>query len=88
MLRESEHRAITDELTGLANRRHLLDRLRDEIDAASAGERSLALLLVDLDGFKELNDTLGHHAGDQVLRQIGPRLAQPTTLPAASMPVA
>jgi diguanylate cyclase (GGDEF)-like protein len=74
-LRESEHRAITDELTGLANRRHLMGRLRAAIAAADADGRALALLLVDLDGFKELNDTLGHHAGDEVLRQIGPRLA-------------
>jgi diguanylate cyclase (GGDEF)-like protein len=73
-LRESEQRAITDELTGLANRRHLMDRLQAGIIAASREECSLALLLIDLDGFKELNDTLGHHAGDEVLRQIGPRL--------------
>jgi diguanylate cyclase (GGDEF)-like protein len=75
-LRESEHRAITDELTGLANRRHLMNRLRAGIAAAGEDDSQLALLLIDLDGFKELNDTLGHHAGDEVLRQIGPRLAK------------
>ena len=73
-LRESHRQAITDDLTGLANRRHLHDRLEAAIATASAGGGELALLLVDLDGFKELNDTLGHPAGDEVLRQIGPRL--------------
>src|SRR5918995_81072 len=74
-LRESDRRAVTDDLTGLGNRRHLVDRLHAAIDSAADADGVLALLLIDLDGFKELNDTLGHHAGDQVLRQIGPRLA-------------
>jgi diguanylate cyclase (GGDEF)-like protein len=69
-LRETNERALTDDLTGLGNRRHLVQRLQAAIDRGS----DLALLLIDLDGFKELNDTLGHHAGDEVLRQIGPRL--------------
>ena len=75
-LRESHRQAITDDLTGLGNRRHLVDRLGAAIESAAARDGQLALLLVDLDGFKELNDTLGHSAGDEVLRQIGPRLSQ------------
>ena len=74
-LRESDRRAVTDDLTGLGNRRHLVDRLNAAIESAASAREVLALLLIDLDGFKELNDTLGHHAGDEVLRQIGPRLS-------------
>jgi diguanylate cyclase (GGDEF)-like protein len=72
-LKHSHRQAVTDDLTGLGNRRQLLDELRAAIES---GEREVALLLIDLDGFKELNDTLGHHAGDEVLRQIGPRLQE------------
>jgi diguanylate cyclase (GGDEF)-like protein len=75
-LRASRHDAVTDELTGLGNRRHLLARLDRAIAEAERDGAELALLLIDLDGFKELNDTLGHHAGDEVLRQLGPRLQQ------------
>ena len=72
-LRESERQAVTGSLTGLSNRRHLLDRLSAAIAEAESGGVQLALLLIDLDGFKELDDTLGRYAGDEVLRQIGPR---------------
>ncbi|HYM58702.1 MAG TPA: EAL domain-containing protein [Solirubrobacteraceae bacterium] len=75
-LRESREQAVTDDLTGLGNRRHLVDRLHATIEGATEAGDEVALLVIDLDGFKELNDTLGHHAGDEVLRQVGPRLKQ------------
>ena len=56
-LTHSHRQAVTDDLTGLGNRRHLLSRAGEAIQD---GEREVALLLIDLDGFKELNDTLGH----------------------------
>ncbi len=65
--------ARTDELTGLPNRRALYESISAAL-ATSAPDRPTALLLMDLDGFKEVNDSLGHHAGDHLLRQIGPRL--------------
>jgi diguanylate cyclase (GGDEF)-like protein len=73
-LAEARRQATTDELTGLPNRRHLDRRLGHHLADATHRGTSVALLLIDLDGFKELNDTLGHRAGDVVLEQIGPRL--------------
>ncbi len=65
---ELERLAKTDELTGLANRRHFLEVLDKELDRAARYERPLALVLMDLDRFKEVNDSFGHVAGDEVLK--------------------
>ncbi len=73
-LAETRRQALTDDLTSMPNRRHFLRRVRDGIVASRATGASVALLLVDLDHFKELNDTLGHDAGDQLLCQVGERL--------------
>jgi diguanylate cyclase (GGDEF)-like protein len=70
---EVREQARTDELTGLPNRRALLERATQVLATASARSPA-ALLLLDLDGFKEVNDGLGHSAGDELLRQVGPRL--------------
>jgi diguanylate cyclase (GGDEF)-like protein len=73
-LAETRRQAFTDDLTLMPNRRHFLRRLGQGIEAAGAANTGLALMLVDLDHFKELNDTLGHDAGDRLLGQVGERL--------------
>jgi len=75
MQREMEHRALHDALTGLPNRALLFDRFEQALRAAERGGVCAGLLLLDLDRFKEVNDTFGHHYGDELLRQIGPRLS-------------
>ncbi|HEX9482747.1 MAG TPA: EAL domain-containing protein [Solirubrobacteraceae bacterium] len=69
-----DRQARTDDLTGLENRRQFYERLNGAIEGCRARGASFALLAVDLDHFKELNDTLGHYAGDLLLQQIGPRI--------------
>jgi diguanylate cyclase (GGDEF)-like protein len=71
---ENEHLALHDPLTGLPNRTLFHDRSEQAIRTARRGEGKVALLILDLDRFKEVNDTLGHHNGDLLLKEIGPRL--------------
>ncbi|HYB27908.1 MAG TPA: diguanylate cyclase [Solirubrobacteraceae bacterium] len=67
--------ALTDPLTGAANRRSLLSRIDYEIARHARTGRSFALLMLDLDGFKELNDRFGHPAGDDLLREVAGALS-------------
>jgi diguanylate cyclase (GGDEF)-like protein len=72
--RMNEHQATHDALTGLPNRKVFRARAEAAIAAARRSGRTVAVLVMDLDRFKEINDTLGHHHGDLLLREIGPRL--------------
>jgi diguanylate cyclase (GGDEF)-like protein len=71
---QSEHQALHDVLTGLPNRALLHDRVGQAITQAKRERGVVGLMLMDLNRFKEINDTLGHHHGDDLLQQIGPRL--------------
>ena len=74
---EDLHRmATTDELTGLPNRERFRTRVEEEIAISAQTGATFAVMLMDLDRFKEINDTLGHHYGDVLLRELGPRLAR------------
>jgi diguanylate cyclase (GGDEF)-like protein len=73
---ELRRMATTDELTGLPNREVFRRRLDDRIASAKAHNENFGVMLLDLDRFKEVNDTLGHHYGDELLRDLGPRLAE------------
>lgn len=70
----TRHSALHDPLTGLANRILLLDRANREIARAQRQKTQLAVIFIDLDRFKPINDTLGHRAGDELLRQLAVRL--------------
>jgi two-component system cell cycle response regulator len=74
--RRLEALATTDPLTKVLNRRALLERLTAEMDRAQRFGSSLSLLVLDVDHFKDVNDTAGHLAGDSVLRQLGARLEE------------
>ncbi|MCB1646032.1 MAG: EAL domain-containing protein [Pseudomonadales bacterium] len=68
--------AYFDELTGLANRAHLRQHLSQELSHAARNSLQMAVFFIDLDGFKEINDTLGHEAGDEYLKEFSRRLLQ------------
>ncbi|WP_186816480.1 putative bifunctional diguanylate cyclase/phosphodiesterase [Cellulomonas aerilata] len=74
-LADAHREARTDELTGLPNRRELMHRLGSALADGQVDGTLSAVLLIDLDRFKEVNDTLGHHHGDQLLRAVAERLA-------------
>lgn len=69
-----QHQATHDSLTGLPNRVLLNQRLAQAIKSADTGGRSVSLVMMDLDRFKEINDTLGHDVGDRLLQAVGERL--------------
>lgn len=73
---ENEHQALHDSLTGLPNRVLFQLELAQAIDQRRTAGGSLGVILIDLDHFKEVNDTLGHHFGDELLKEIGPRLSR------------
>ena len=72
---ERIHRlAYFDTLTGIPNREHFIERVEGELARARRESRMLALMFLDLDGFKRINDTLGHSAGDSLLKSVAERL--------------
>ncbi len=70
-IEESKYLALHDELTGLPNRRLFQDRLNNALIRARRTGSQVALMLVDLDDFKHVNDTVGHHVGDRLLTHVG-----------------
>ncbi len=71
MHEEKKRQAVTDGLTGIANRRHFNDTLTKEFERAKRYNNKLSLVLVDLDFLKKINDTHGHHVGDEAIKSIG-----------------
>jgi diguanylate cyclase (GGDEF)-like protein len=75
---DARNQAATDPLTGLGNHRSFQNRLREEVTKAREGGSSVGLIIIDIDGFKDVNDSLGHLAGDQVLRDLARQLTEVT----------
>ncbi|MCW6053134.1 CHASE2 domain-containing protein [Lyngbya sp. CCAP 1446/10] len=73
---ELSHQAYHDALTGLPNRKMFYESLHQALERASSNQELLALLFLDLDGFKSINDTLGHNVGDLLLKAVASRLKQ------------
>ena len=71
---EVQHRAQFDGLTGLARREHFIQQMRRVLVRAARNEEVVALLFLDLDGFKSVNDSLGHEIGDRLLKEVGVRI--------------
>ena len=74
--RDAERMAQYDQLTGLANRHRMANKLNTTLTTYCAAKRSCAVMMMDLDRFKQVNDTLGHPAGDELLKQVAQRLQQ------------
>jgi diguanylate cyclase (GGDEF)-like protein len=74
LYREQAEAAVTDAVTGLPNHRAVIARMDEEVARCQRTDRSCAVLFVDLDHFKQVNDTWGHQAGDAILREVGQRL--------------
>jgi diguanylate cyclase (GGDEF)-like protein len=73
---ELTYQALHDSLTSLPNRKLLMERLFHDMEIADRNSSSLSFLMLDLNGFKYVNDTLGHHVGDKLLIQVGKRLKE------------
>jgi diguanylate cyclase (GGDEF)-like protein len=73
-MRKIEHQAVHDDLTTLPNRVYFRERVEEALEQARDGHAGCAVMLVDLDRFKEVNDTLGHQSGDLLLQELGTRL--------------
>jgi len=69
-IEHNKHPALHDELTGLPNRRLFLDRINNALERSRRTGTQMALLVVDLDGFKQVNDSMGHHVGDLLLQRV------------------